>query len=244
MRDLKNAVALVTGASRGIGKGIALALARAGAHVAVNFVSRPDDAAKVVAEITALGSKAMAMKADVSRSSEVDKLVADVKASLGPISILVNNAGILGSLVYDDIDEAQWDMVVDTNLKSAFLVTRAALPQMLAQPWGSIVNLSSVAAQTGGATGLHYAVSKAGLIGLTHSYARHLFDKGINVNAIAPALVETDMVTHGLRADPRRIPIGRFGTLEEAGGTAVLLVRNGYMTGQTVNLNGGLYMSS
>jgi 3-oxoacyl-[acyl-carrier protein] reductase len=244
MRDLKNAVALVTGASRGIGKGIACALARAGAHVAVNYVSRADDAAAVVAEIAALGSKAIAVRADVSRSAEVDKLVAEVKAGLGPISILVNNAGILGTLEPDEIDEAEWDKVIDTNLKSAFLVTRAALPQMLGQPWGSIVNLSSVAAQTGGATGLHYAVSKAGLIGLTHSYARQLFAKGINVNAIAPALVETDMVTSGLRADPRRIPIGRFGTLEEAGETAVLLVRNAYMTGQTLNLNGGLHMSS
>jgi 3-oxoacyl-[acyl-carrier protein] reductase len=244
MRDLKNSVALVTGASRGIGKGIALALARAGAHVAVNYVSRADDAAAVVAEITTLGRKAIAIKADVSQSPEVDKLVAAVKASLGPISILINNAGILGTLEFDEIDEAEWDQVIDTNLKSAFLVTRAALPQMLAQPWGSIVNLSSVAAQTGGATGLHYAVSKAGLIGLTHSYARHLFSNGVNVNAIAPALVETDMVTSGLRANPQRVPIGRFGTLEEAGETAVLLVRNGYMTGQTVNLNGGLYMSS
>jgi len=244
MRDLTDAVALVTGGSRGIGKGIALALARAGAHVAVNYVRSDADAAAVVAEIAGLGRKAVAIKADVSRQADVERMVRETNAALGPIAILINNAGILGSLPPAEIDEAEWDQVLDANLKSAFLVTKAVLPQMRSASWGSIINLSSVAAQIGGVTSPHYAASKAGLIGLTHAYASQLAKTGIRVNAIAPALIATDMVLSGLGASPSRLPIGRFGTLEEAGETAVFLVQNDFITGQTVNINGGLYMSS
>ena len=244
MTEIRGAVALVTGASRGIGKGIALAFGRAGMRVAVNYNSRADDAEAVVAAIKSAGADALALRADVSQTIEAERLVAQVESAFGAINVLVNNAGILGGLKYDDVDEAEWERVIRVNLTSAFLVTRASLPGMLKTGWGRIINLSSVAAQTGGATAPHYAASKAGLVGMTHSYAARLAKTGITVNAIAPALIETDMVTGGLRASPERIPIGRFGTLEEAGETALFLVRNGFVTGQTINLNGGLYMSS
>jgi 3-oxoacyl-[acyl-carrier protein] reductase len=244
MTDTRGAVALVTGASRGIGKGIALAFGHAGMRVAVNYHSRADDAAAVVAAIKNDGGDAIAVRADVSQSGDVERLVREVESAFGHINVLVNNAGILGALKYDEVDEAEWELVIRVNLTSAFLVTKAVLPGMLKAGWGRIINLSSVAAQTGGATALHYAASKAGLVGMTHSYAARLAKSGITANAIAPALIETDMVTGGLRASPERIPIGRFGTLEEAGETALFLVRDGFVTGQTINLNGGLYMSS
>ena len=244
MTEIRGAVALVTGASRGIGKGIALAFGSAGMRVAVNYHSRADDAAAVVDAIKRAGGDAVALRADVAQSHDVDRLVREVERAFGAMNVLVNNAGILGVLGYDQVDEAEWERVIRTNLTSAFLVTKAVLPGMLKAGWGRIINLSSVAAQTGGATAPHYAASKAGLVGMTHSYAARLAKTGIAVNAIAPALIETDMVTGGLRASPERIPIGRFGTLEEAGETALFLVRNGFVTGQTINLNGGLYMSS
>jgi 3-oxoacyl-[acyl-carrier protein] reductase len=218
----------VTGASRGIGRGIALAFGRAGMRVAVNYRSRAEDAAAVAEVINSSGGEAIAVRADVSQASEVERLVRDVTTTFGPITVLVNNAGILGVLAYDQVDEAEWERVI----------------RMISAGWGRIINLSSVAAQTGGATAPHYAASKAGLVGMTHSYAARLARTGITANAIAPALIETDMVTDGLKASPERIPIGRFGTLEEAGETALFLVRNGFVTGQTINLNGGLYMSS
>jgi 3-oxoacyl-[acyl-carrier protein] reductase len=244
MTELRGAVALVTGASRGIGKGIALAFGGAGMRVAVNYQSRANDAEAVVAAIKEAGGDAIALRADVAQSGDVERLVGDVESAFGPMNVLVNNAGILGLLAYDQIDEAEWERVMRTNLTSAFLVTKAVLPGMLKAGWGRIINLSSVAAQTGGATAPHYAASKAGLVGLTHSYAARLAKTGITANAISPALIETDMVTDGLKASPERIPLGRFGTLEEAGETALFLVRNGFVTGQTINLNGGLYMSS
>jgi 3-oxoacyl-[acyl-carrier protein] reductase len=244
MTETLGAVALVTGASRGIGKGIALAFGRAGMRVAVNYHSRADDAATVVDAIKSAGGDAIALRADVAQSGDVERLVREAESAFGAMNVLVNNAGILGVLAYDQVDEAEWERVIRTNLTSAFLVTKAVLPVMLKAGWGRIINLSSVAAQTGGATAPHYAASKAGLVGMTHSYAARLAKSGITANAIAPALIETDMVTGGLRASPERIPIGRFGTLEEAGETALFLVRNGFVTGQTINLNGGLYMSS
>jgi 3-oxoacyl-[acyl-carrier protein] reductase len=244
MTELRGAVALVTGASRGIGKGIALAFGGAGMRVAVNYQSRADDAEAVVAAVKEAGGDAIALRADVAQSGDVERLVGEVESAFGPANVLVNNAGILGVLHYDQVDEAEWERVMRTNLTSAFLVTKAVLPGMLKAGWGRIINLSSVAAQTGGATAPHYAASKAGLVGMTHSYAARLAKTGITANAIAPALIETDMVTDGLKASPERIPLGRFGTLEEAGETALFLVRNGFVNGQTINLNGGLYMSS
>ena len=241
--ELEGKIALVTGASRGIGAGIAIALAQAGADVAVNFVSREAEARKVCTEIKGLGRRSLAIKADVSVSSEVSNMIARIEAEFGPISILVNNAGISRPQPLDQITERDWDEILAVNLKSMFLVTQAVLPSMRKQRWGRIINLSSVAAQLGGVIGPHYAASKAGCLGLTHSYAALLAKEGITVNAIAPALIETEMITSNPKARTDIIPLGRFGTVEETAEVAVMLARNGYITGQTINVNGGWYMS-
>ncbi len=236
-------VSLVTGGSRGIGRAIALGLAKAGSDVAVNFKSHEKEAKEACAEIEALGRRALAVKADVSLSDEVSRLVITVEQELGTVSILINNAGIAKPLRLEELSEALWDETLTVNLKSCFLVTQAVLPAMRSQGWGRIVNISSTAAQIGGIVGPHYASSKAGIIGLTHSYASLLIKEGITVNAIAPALILTDMVSESIRARPDRIPLGRFGTVEEIAEVALMLVNNGYMSGQTINVNGGLYLS-
>jgi len=243
MDRLQGSVALVTGASRGLGRAIAMAFARAGADVAVNYRSRELDAATVVDDIRRLGGRAVAIRADVSRVDEVRRLVSEVSAALGPVTILVNNAGIARVQAPADITEGDWDEILAVNLKSAFFVAQAVLPGMRAAGWGRILNLSSTAAHTGGIVGPHYAASKAGLIGLTHSLASLLAKDRITVNAIAPALVETDMVADGLKVSPDRIPVGRFGRPDEVARIALALVQNGYVTGQTVSVNGGLYMT-
>jgi 3-oxoacyl-[acyl-carrier protein] reductase len=243
MKDLRDRVALVTGGSRGIGAGVAIALARAGAHVAVNYRERADAANAICGEIIGTGRKAIAIQADVSVSADVTRMVAEIAAHLGGIDILVNNAGIAHPRKLEDITEAEWDEVLTVNLKSVFLVTQAVVGGMRQRKWGRIINLSSVAAQTGGAVGAHYAASKAGIIGLTHSCAASLIRDGITVNAIAPALIETDMVTNNPNANPNLIPMGHFGSVEDAAAVAVMLAMNDYMTGQTVSVNGGWYMS-
>ena len=243
MEDITGKVALVTGAGRGIGRAIALALAGAGADVAVNYRARENDAAEAVREIRALGRRALAVRADVSSGAEVRAMVASIERELGPVAILVNNAGIARRQPLDEITEQDWNELIAVNLTSCFLVTQAVLPGMRARRWGRIVNLSSVAAQTGGVVGPHYAASKAGMLGLTHSYAALLAREGITANAIAPALIETEMVTGNAAARPELIPVGRFGRAGETAEAALLLVRNGYITGQTINVNGGWYMS-
>jgi 3-oxoacyl-[acyl-carrier protein] reductase len=240
---LQNRVALVTGASRGIGRSIAVALAGAGAYVAVNYRKEQFAAEEVCATIHKLGSRAIAVQADVSASAEVNRLVAAVERDLGPVDILVNNAGISQIKPFGELTEADWDHLLDVNLKSAFLVTQRALPGMRQRHWGRIINLSSVAAQTGGVVGPHYAASKAGLIGLTHSYAALLAKEGITANAIAPALIATDMVTSNPNASTERLPVGFFGSPEEIARAALLLAESDFITGQTISVNGGWYMT-
>jgi 3-oxoacyl-[acyl-carrier protein] reductase len=241
--DLEGKVALVTGANRGIGRAIALALAEQGVDVAIIFRSRSDEAEEVRSRIAALGRRTMAIAADVSDQVEVSRMVETVKKELGTIDILVNNAGIARIEPLESISRESWDEVIAINLTSQFLLVQAVLPAMRQQRWGRIINLSSVAAQLGGVVGPHYAASKAGIIGMTHYYASLLAREGITVNAIAPALISTEMVTNNLKAKPEIIPVGRFGTSEEVAQAAVMLARNGYMTGQTINVNGGWYMS-
>lgn len=243
MDDLHGRVALVTGASRGIGRAIALALAEAGADVAINYRSRADQALEVERRIGRMGRRCAAIQADVSARDEVARLIQTVADRLGPAGILVNNAGVAHPQALEQITEQDWDEIIDVNLKSCFLVTQAVLPGMRARQWGRIVNLSSVAAQVGGIVGPHYAASKAGMLGLTRYYASHLAREGIRVNAIAPALIETDMVTSNPNAQSGRIPVGRFGTAEEVAEVAVMLVRNDYINGQTIHVNGGWFMS-
>ena len=243
MKDLKNRIGLVTGGSRGIGAAVAIALAKAGADVAVNYRERADAANAVCSEITGMGHKAIAVQADVSVAADVRRMVAEVKAYLGGIDILVNNAAIAHPHKLEEITEAEWDRVLTVNLKSVFLVTQAVVDGMRQRKCGRIINLSSVAAQTGGAVGAHYAASKAGIIGLTHSCAASLIRDGITVNAIAPALIETDMVISNPNANPNLIPMGHFGSVDDVASVAVMLATNDYMTGQTISVNGGWYMS-
>jgi 3-oxoacyl-[acyl-carrier protein] reductase len=243
MEDLNDRVALITGASRGIGAAIAVALAKSGADVAVNYRQRTKDADEVCAQIRALGRRSVPMQADVSQSMAVRDMIARTEEELGSISIVINNAGIARQQRIEDITENDWNEIIDTNLKSTFLVTQAVLPHMRQQQWGRIINVSSVAAQTGGVVGPHYAASKAGMLGLTHSLANLLAKEGITVNAIAPALIETEMVTANAKASPAYISVGRFGSVDEVASVAVLLASNGYITGQTINVNGGWYPS-
>jgi len=241
--SLDGKIALVTGGSRGIGRATALALAKVGVQVAVNYRTHAAEAEAICREIESRGGRAIAVQADVSVAEEVARMVRQVSEGLGPVAILVNNAGISRLQPFDQISERDWDEVLAINLKSMFLVTQAALPGMRAAKWGRIINLSSVAAQTGGVIGPHYASSKAGTHGLTHSYASLLAKEGITVNAIAPALIETDMMRDNPRATPALIPVGRFGTVDEVADVVVMLATNGYITGQTINVNGGWYMS-
>ncbi len=241
--EIAGKVALVTGASRGIGRASAVALAREGADVCVGFLARRAPAEEVAGEIRGLGRRAIALAADVSRSDEVARLVAESEEQLGAVEILVNNAGLTRPQELEAITERDWDELIAVNLKSVFLLTQAVLPKMRARRWGRIVNLSSVAAQTGGVVGPHYAASKAGILGLTRSYAALLAREGVTVNAIAPALVETEMVTGNPRARPDLIPVGRFGHVEEVAQIAVALAKNGYVTGQTIHVNGGWFMT-
>ena len=243
MENLTDKVAIVTGSGRGIGRAIALAFAGAGIDVAVNFLSREAEAREVKAAILALGRKCVCIQADVSRSEEVRRLVEESTNILGPADILVNNAGMIRPQPIEEITEHDFDEVIVANLKSAFLMTQAVLPQMRARKWGRIINLSSVAAQLGGVVGPHYASAKAGMHGLTHYYARHLAKEGITANTIAPALVLTEMVTSNPNAKPDLIPVGRFGDPVEIADIALMLAGNGYITGQTFNANGGWYMS-
>jgi 3-oxoacyl-[acyl-carrier protein] reductase len=244
MDNLTGRVALVTGGSRGIGREIAKVLAGAGVGIAVNYRLAAAEADTVVQEITAAGGTAVALQADVSDARAAARLVGETEARLGPVGILVNNAGVIVNKPLDQLGAAEWDETMRINLSSAFYVTQAALPGLRARKWGRIIMLSSVAAQTGGVIGPHYASSKAGLIGLAHSYASLLAKEGITANAIAPALIDTDMVRGNPAAKPQMIPVGRFGTVDEVASVALLLASNGYITGQTINVNGGWYMSS
>ena len=238
--DLTGRIALVTGGSRGIGAAIALVLAEAGADVAVNYRTNAAAAGAVAKAIANIGRRAIAVAADVSDAAAVTALVRQVEAGLGPVDILVNNAGIAIRRGIDDLTEADFDQTIAVNLKSAFLCTQGVLPHMRAQGWGRIINISSGAARGAGGVGLHYNASKAGMEGMTRGYAARLVKQGITVNAVAPSLVETDMLRSGLASAVDRVPLGRFGTTEEVAAAVLMLVGNGYMTGQTVALSGGI----
>ena len=240
MSELKNRVALVTGGSRGIGKAIAEALAKAGAAVAVNYRERSDDAAAVVEAIHKSGGRAVATGADVSRAADVKSMVTDVEERLGPIDILVNNAGMAAQRGLDDITEEDFDLTISVNLKSVFLCTQAVLPGMRARRWGRIVNISSIAARGAGGISVVYNASKAGLEGLTRGYAARLAAEGVTVNAVAPGLIDTEMAKPLIDAGfVSRIPVGRFGTGDEIAQVVMLLVSDAYITGQTIAANGG-----
>jgi 3-oxoacyl-[acyl-carrier protein] reductase len=238
-QDLRGRVALVTGGSRGIGAAVATALADAGAAVAVNYRTRAEDADAVVAAITAKGDRAIAVAADVSQAAAVTAMVEQVAAALGPVDILVNNAGIAIVRGVDELTEDDFDRTILINLKSAFLCTQAVVPAMRARKWGRIVNITSGAARGAGAIGPHYNASKAGMEGLTRGYAARLVKDGITVNAVAPSLIETDMM-RGRTDLARNIPLGRMGQPAEVAHAVTMVLGNDYMTGQTIVLNGGM----
>jgi 3-oxoacyl-[acyl-carrier protein] reductase len=236
---LRGHAALVTGGSRGIGAAIVKALGEAGCSVAVNYRERAAEAEALAKNIVTAGGRAIAVQADVSKPDAVREMVARASAALGPVDILVNNAGIALVRGVDDLTEADFDETIAVNLKSVFLCTQAVLPAMREKKWGRIVNISSGAARGGGAIGPHYNASKAGIEGMTRGYAARLVKDGITVNAVAPSLIETDM----MKGQPQlvsRIPLGRFGTADEVATAVLMLVDNAYMTGQTVAMSGGM----
>ena len=241
MSELNNRVALVTGGSRGIGKAIALALAKAGAAVAVNYRERGEEAASVVAAIREGGGHAAAVAADVSNAAAVQRMVAEIEDRFGSIAILVNNAGMATTRGLDDITEEDFDRAIAVNLKSAFLCTQSVLPDMRARRWGRIVNISSIGARLGaGSVSVAYGAAKAGLEGLTRAYALRLAPEGVTVNAIAPGLIDTEMgaplIAAGVGA---RIPVGRVGAGDDIARAVLFLVGDAFVTGQTLAVNGG-----
>jgi 3-oxoacyl-[acyl-carrier protein] reductase len=240
MKDrLRGRVALVTGGSRGIGAAISRALTEAGVSVAINYRERSEEASRLALRLRETGAIASAIAADVSKPDAVAKMVDAVKSEFGAIDILINNAGIAVVRGVDDLTEADFDQTIAVNLKSVFLCTQAVLPAMRAKKWGRIVNISSGAARGAGSIGPHYNASKAGIEGLTRGYAARLVKDGITVNAVAPSLIETDMMK-GQQNLVSRIPLGRFGTADEVAKAVMLLIDNPYMTGQTIAMSGGM----
>ncbi len=240
MINLKERTALVTGASRGIGRAIAIELARWGVNVAINFRARQKEALETLEQVNLLGRKGIIIQADVSSANEVRMMVDTIEQEFGGIDILVNNAGISRFQSIEETTEADWDEILQVNLKSAFLVTQAVLPGMRQRRWGRIINISSGAAKTGGIVGIHYTSAKAGLEGLTRAYASRLIKEGITVNAIAPSLIATDMIPDK-ENQRKKIPLGRLGHPEEVAEAVVFLAGNEYITGQVIALNGGMY---
>lgn len=248
MSGFEGQVAIVTGASRGIGRAIALALARQGCKVAINFHSNASAAQSVVEEITAAGGSAIAVQGDVSLAEDVQRLVEETQRAYGTVDILVNNAGITRDNLLMRMSEADWDAVLNTNLKSAYHCVKAVQRIMLRKRYGRIIQIASVSGLRGNVGQANYAAAKAGLIGFTKAVARELAPRGITVNAVAPGFITTDMTR---QLDPvvieqiqAQIPLQRLGTPEDVAAAVVFLAspEAGYITGQVLCVDGGLAM--
>ena len=247
LQYLKNKVAIVTGASRGIGQAAALALASKGAKVVVNYARSGDAAEATVAEIMAAGGEAVAVQADVSQAEQVDNLIKQTLDKFGRIDVLVNNAGITKDTLLLRMKPEQWQAVIDLNLTGVFLCTKAVSKTMLKQRSGRIINIASVAGQMGNPGQANYSAAKAGVIGFTKTVAKELANRGVTVNAVAPGFIETDM-TNDLKSDDiiQFIPLGRYGKPEEVAGTIRFLAADpaaAYITGQVFNVDGGMVMA-
>jgi 3-oxoacyl-[acyl-carrier protein] reductase len=246
MARLDGKRALVTGASQGIGREVALRFAAEGARVAVNYLRHPAEAEAVAKHITASGGSAFTVQADVSRADQVEAMVQKLVQAWGGVDILVNNAGITSDNLVLRMSEEEWDRVVDTNLKGAFLCTKAALRHMVRQRWGRVLNMSSVVALTGNPGQANYTAAKAGLIGFTRTIAREVASRNITVNALAPGFITTQMVEQlseqTQAAIKERIPLGRFGSPADVAALAAFLASEeaGYITGQSISVDGGL----
>lgn len=245
---LAGKTAIVTGGSRGIGRAIALKLADLGANIVINYTSSPDKAEAVVEEIKELGREAIALKADVSNGEEVKNLIKEVEKKFDTIDLLINNAGITKDALFIRMKEEDWDRVLDINLKGTYNCTKAVTRKMMKQKSGKIVNLTSVVGVTGNAGQANYAASKAGVIGFTKSVAKELGVKGINVNAVAPGFIQTDM-TDVLSDDIKenlmtQIPMKRLGSPEEVADVVAFLCteESKYITGQVIHIDGGMAM--
>ncbi|XHX79977.1 MAG: 3-oxoacyl-[acyl-carrier-protein] reductase [Stenomitos frigidus ULC029] len=244
---LQGKVAIVTGASRGIGRATALALAAEGAAIVVNYASSQEAADLVVAEVEALGSRAIALPADVSKADQVDGLINAVMEKWGQVDVLVNNAGITRDTLLLRMKPEDWQAVIDLNLTGVFLCTRAVSKIMLKQRSGRIVNITSVAGQMGNPGQANYSAAKAGVIGFTKTVAKELATRGITVNAVAPGFITTDM-TADVKAEAilQFIPLGRYGKPEEVAGLIRFLAADpaaAYITGQVMNVDGGMVMA-
>ena len=247
LQHLKDKVAVVTGASRGIGKAAALALASQGAKVVVNYARSGDAAEATVKEIKGSGAEAIALQADVSKSDEVDNLIKTTLDKFERIDVLVNNAGITKDTLLLRMKPEQWQAVIDLNLTGVFFCTKAVSKTMLKQRSGRIINIASVAGQMGNPGQANYSAAKAGVIGFTKTVAKELANRGITVNAVAPGFIETDM-TEDLKSDDiiKFIPLGRYGKPEEVAGTIRFLAADpaaAYITGQVFNVDGGMVMA-
>ena len=245
---LQDRVAIVTGAGRGIGRAVALGLAQEGARVVVNYSRSVEAAESVVQQIAERGGEAIAVQGDVADAAHVDGLVNAAVTRWGGVDILVNNAGVTRDKLILRMTEADWDAVVDTNLKGAFLCAKAVAPRMVKQRSGVIVNIGSVIGTAGGAGQVNYSASKAGLVGLTKSLAKELGGRNVRVNAVAPGFIETDM-TQALKEEHRetirkQIPLERFGTGEDIANVVVFLCTDGaaYIQGDVITVDGGLFM--
>jgi 3-oxoacyl-[acyl-carrier protein] reductase len=241
-------VALVTGASRGIGRAIALSLASDGLAVAVHYDKSADAAAKVVSEITESGGRAIAFQGNLASPDVPADLVARVKSQLGSIDILVNNAAVMTDSSIAEMSDEMWDETIAVNLSAVFKLTRACIPAMIENKWGRIISISSQVAQTGSANHAHYSATKASLLGFTYSAAKELGASGITANVVLPGRIETDMIS--VRSAGRmdewmsQTPLGRLGKPEEVAGVVTFLasVESSYITGAAINVNGGLVM--
>jgi len=245
---LENQIALVTGASRGIGRSIAMALASAGATV-VGTATTKDGAAAISAYLVAAGTLGSGMVLDVRDGAQVEALIAEIEKLYGSISVLVNNAGITQDNLALRMKESEWDMVIDTNLKSVFRLSKAVLRGMMKARTGRIINITSVVGASGNAGQINYAAAKAGIAGMTRALAREIGSRNITVNCVAPGFIDTDM-TRALPEAQRaallaQIPLGRLGEPEDVASAVVFLASPsaGYITGTTVHVNGGMYMN-